>query len=64
MMLVHGTGTITIPRAGLPEGVQVFTQGVTPGSRGHEVSSQVDEQYLRIDVSGRESGRWLYVATE
>jgi hypothetical protein len=61
---VHGAGTVRIPRIGLPESVKVVAEGKLRGSRGHDVQSRVEENTLVVEITGRESGRWLWACAE
>ncbi len=62
---IHGTGTVRIPRVGLPDHVDVIAEGPTPGSRGHGVVSHLDGKTLVIEVTGKDQNRWLWaVASE
>ncbi len=58
---VHGTGSVRIPAAGLPEKVRVFAAGSNLGSRGAEIPCQREGQMLVLKISPSESGRWLWV---
>ena len=60
-ILIHGTGQVRIPITSIFNPVQVFAEGVTPGSRGNEVSARLQEGQLFLEISPEVSGRWLYV---
>ncbi len=60
-IMVSGTGTIRVPRAGLPDLADVVAEGAVPGSRGTAVSSRVEGEALMVDVTPEVSGRWLWV---
>jgi hypothetical protein len=57
---VYGHGVVRIPRADLPEGIELVAEGPTPGSRGHIVPSRWENGALVLEVTGKESGRWLW----
>jgi hypothetical protein len=44
----------------LPPSLKLFTEGATPGSRGQEVASRVENGQLIIDVEPQLAGRWLW----
>ena len=60
-IMAHGQGLLRIPKGDLPDELTIVAQGPTPGSRGHEVPSQWDAGALVFEVTGKESGRWLWV---
>lgn len=59
-MLIHGSGTVRIPAAGLPSGVELVLEGPTPGSRGRTIPASVENGILVFNA-GPETNRWLYV---
>ena len=58
--VVHGQGTIRIPLVDLPTSLKIVAEGTTPGSRGHEVSSRIEEGTLILEIGPDDSGRWLW----
>jgi hypothetical protein len=59
-MAVHGQGAVRIPLADLPRNLRVVAEGATPGSRGHDVASRVEQDTLVLDIQPADSGRWLW----
>jgi hypothetical protein len=60
-VLVHGGGTVRIPAVGLPERVQVVSEGSTPGSRGDAIEAHREAETLVIDKPEAAKGKWMYV---
>jgi hypothetical protein len=58
--VVHGQGTIRIPLADLPTSLKIVAEGPTPGSRGRDVSSRIEEGTLILEIGPNDSGRWLW----
>ena len=58
--VVHGQGTIRIPLADLPANLKIVAEGATPGSRGHDVASRIDNGTLILEIGPADSGRWLW----
>ena len=58
--IVHGQGTIRIPLADLPRNLEIIAEGATPGSRGHGVTSRIEDNTLVLDIGPNDSGRWLW----
>ena len=63
-VMVRGTGSVRIPRAICPEQPVVYSEG-----RAREVAVKrcrhaSEEEVLVIDVTGSESGRWLWIAPD
>lgn len=59
-VIVGAPGTVRIPLSSLPPSLKLFTEGATPGSRGQEVTSRVEDGQLIIDVEPPFAGRWLW----
>ncbi len=59
-IMVHGQGQLRIPKADLPEDIEMVAEGSTPGSRGHAVASRWENGTLMVEMSAKESGRWLW----
>jgi hypothetical protein len=59
-VLAHGQGTLRIPAAHLPETLQFYAQGTTPGSRGTAVESRREGNALVIEMVPGVAGNWLY----
>ena len=58
--IIGAQGTFRLPLGSLPTSIKVFTEGATPGSRGHEVTSRVENGELIIEVGPQDAGRWLW----
>ncbi len=58
---VHGAGTVRIPAGSLPQHVQVFAEGPTPGSRGPVVENKIENDTLILTLKPAETNRWFYV---
>ena len=58
--IVLGQGTVRIPSADLPRNLEIIAEGPTPGSRGHVVTSRVEDNTLVLDIGPNDSGRWLW----
>jgi hypothetical protein len=58
--IVLGQGSIRIPLADLPRNLEIVAEGATPGSRGHIVTSRVEDNTLVLDIGPNDSGRWLW----
>jgi len=56
----RGEGTLRIPTAGLPAGLEIVVEGPTPGSRGARVPSRLEDGSLVFTVTREAAGRWLY----
>ncbi len=52
---------LRIPAKGLPEDIQVVTEGAEPGSRGNEVEAIMGDGGLIINIAGQARHRLLYV---
>ena len=61
-LITYGTGTIRIPAAGLSETLQLIVEGSKPGSRGKILPSKREGDALIFEITGDESGRWIYAA--
>jgi hypothetical protein len=59
--IVYGEATLHIPAVGLPESVEIYAEGRTPGSKGEAVPVSREKDFLVFTVPGGLSGRWLYV---
>lgn len=57
---VHGTGTLRLPAASLPENLELVAEGPTPGSRGELIPHQRQGDTLVFRAEGAAIGRWLY----
>lgn len=57
---VHGTGTVRLPAASLPENLELVAEGPTPGSRGEVIPCQRRGDTLVFRAEGAASGCWLY----
>ncbi|MCC6143148.1 MAG: hypothetical protein IT368_05005 [Candidatus Hydrogenedentes bacterium] len=60
-MMVHGGGTVRIPKGVLPDTVKVFVEGPQPGTRGNEIATRWEDGALVLEITGNESGRWLWM---
>ncbi|MBI1785912.1 hypothetical protein HYR69_12275, partial [Candidatus Sumerlaeota bacterium] len=60
-VIIHGTGEVRIPCAGLNAGARVIVEGPTPGSGGAMFPATVEGGILRFTATPEMSGRWLYV---
>jgi hypothetical protein len=58
--IIGAQGTFRIPLGSLPTSIKLYTEGATPGSRGHEVTSRVEGSELIIEVGPQDAGRWLW----
>lgn len=63
-VVVHGQGEVRIPLAELPRNLRMIAEGATPGSRGHEVASRVEDDRLVLDIQPTDAGRWLWGVAE
>ncbi len=59
-ILARGKGTLRIPAAHLPVGLQLFAEGPTPGSRGNAVDSHREGDTLVVEIGPGTAGPWLY----
>jgi len=46
--------------ADLPRNLEIIAEGATPGSRGHSVTSHMEDNTLVLDIGPNDSGRWLW----
>jgi hypothetical protein len=60
-IMVRGAGTVRIPAIGLPPSVALVAQGPTPGSRGADVPSRLENGTLVFEITPQLNGRWIYV---
>ncbi|MHB8955070.1 MAG: hypothetical protein ACYC4U_19010 [Pirellulaceae bacterium] len=58
--VVHGQGTVRIPLADLPTNLTIVAEGPTPGSRGHDVASRIENGLLILELGPNDSGRRLW----
>ena len=61
-LMAHGTGVLRIPAAGLPETLELVTEGPMPGSRGAVVPSHRENGMIALTITSEISGRWIYGA--
>lgn len=61
---IQGEGTVRIPAVGLPEGVLMFAEGATPGSRGEPVPCRLEGGALVFTTTRSTANRWLYVVPQ
>ncbi|MCC6491207.1 MAG: hypothetical protein IT364_27205 [Candidatus Hydrogenedentes bacterium] len=63
-LLVYGSGVVRMPAAHLSPALRVVAEGATPGSRGADVASTLEDGTLTVTVPPELSGRWLYIISE
>ena len=59
-IMSRGEGTLRIPAAGLPAGIEIVAEGPIPGRRGVCVPSRLEDGSLVFTVTREAAGRWLY----
>jgi len=60
---VHGAGTVRLPSAVVPEGLELIAEGATPGSRSETVPVRREADAIVFEAEGPASGRWLYAVS-
>jgi hypothetical protein len=58
--MAYGAGTLRIPAATLPEGLEFVAEGPQPGSRGAIVPSRVENGAFVLAITPDISGHWIY----
>jgi hypothetical protein len=59
-LMAYGAGTLRIPTATLPEGLEFVAEGPQPGSRGAVVPSRVEKGAFVLAITPEISGHWIY----
>ncbi|MBI4559202.1 MAG: hypothetical protein HY706_16580 [Candidatus Hydrogenedentes bacterium] len=59
-LMVHGSGTIRIPDAGMPQSLALVVEGPVPGSRDKTIPHRRENGSLTADLMPHTSGRWIY----
>jgi hypothetical protein len=59
-IMVHGSGTIRLPAAGLPDDLRIVAEGRLPGSRGDLLPSRRENGAIVFTVTGQQSGHGMY----
>jgi hypothetical protein len=58
--LAYGAGVYRLPAKTLPEGMQLFAEGPTPGSRGEAIPAERQGDTLVFTLPPHLAGRWVY----